>query len=156
LTFSSVIFSWVENTYQYFFGGGWIAKIFGKPITSKERIPFIERESQNWVNLVKILMRVYDKHPKDSILLIKYENLKKNTSEVLKNIYNFLEIKISKDELNNLINEFSYKNIPQELKGKGKAIRSASPGKWKENFNEEEKNTMENIMNDALQKLGYK
>ena len=146
----------VDSYLAGFSEGGWLAKRIGKPISPKERIPFIKRQSMIWVDVVKILVQVYNSHPKDSILLVKYENLKENTLEVLESIYTFLNIEISKNELNNLVNNFSYQNVPQELKGKGKAIRSASPGKWKENFNEEEKNAMENIMNEPLQKLGYK
>lgn len=146
----------VDSYLAGFSEGGWLAKRIGKSITQKERIPFIKRQSMIWVDLVKILVQLYNSHPKDSVLLVKYENLKENTMAVLESIYKFLNIEISTNDIKNLVNDFSYQNVPKELKGKGKAIRSASPGNWKENFNEEEKNTMQNIMNDTLQKLGYK
>jgi len=41
------------------------------------------------------------------------------------------------------------------MKGEGKFYRSASPGKWKEHFSDEEKETMNKVMNDTLNQLKY-
>ena len=64
--------------------------------------------------------------------------------------------KLDDNEIKEIVEKHSYKNIPSELKGKGMAIRSAFPGKWKRNFNEDEKEMMTNIMNKTLFSLGYK
>ncbi len=40
-------------------------------------------------------------------------------------------------------------------KGKGQFRRFATPGKWKENFTDEEKKTVENMIGDTLRKMGY-
>jgi len=50
---------------------------------------------------------------------------------------------------------YSFENIPTDQKGKGKFARSASPGKWKENFNEEEQEVINDIMKETLKELGY-
>ena len=42
-----------------------------------------------------------------------------------------------------------------EEKGRGKFTRSATPGKWKENFSEEEIKIMDQEMGDLLKNLGY-
>jgi len=66
-----------------------------------------------------------------------------------------LEIEIDKKTLEKIVEKYSFENIPSGLKGKGKFARSASPGKWKENFSEEEKKIMSDVMGDKLVNLGY-
>jgi len=70
-------------------------------------------------------------------------------------MYSFLEIKISEKELKSIIDKYNFKNIPEEKRGTGKIARIASPGKWKENFSEEEKIVINEIMKEYLQMLGY-
>lgn len=135
--------------------GGWIARREGKQIEDKDRIPFIKNEARIWVNLIKILMGVFESFPKESIRLIRYEELRFNTSDVLKNVYNFLQIEIEEEELKKLIEKHSFENVPLDLKGNDRAVRSASPGKWKEAFSKEEKTILNEIMNETLSKLGY-
>ena len=135
---------------------GWMTKqLKTKPMESKERIPHIEMRSKRWTVFTKNLLNTYNELPEESRYMIKYEDLRKNTLEELEKIYKFLEIDISKDELQKRVNKFSFENIPDKDKGKGKFARSATPGKWKENFSVEEKRILNNIMNESLKKLGY-
>ena len=87
--------------------------------------------------------------------LLYYEDLIANTTQELKKLYQFLEIDIDEKKLNNIVEKYSFENIPQEKKGKGKFRSFASPGKWKENFSNDEKEVMNNILKDTLQKMGY-
>jgi hypothetical protein len=77
------------------------------------------------------------------------------TSKVLHLVYNFLGIEISDEDLNRLVVKYSFENISKQWTGKGKFVRTASPGKWRENFNENERETMNNIMAPTLHQLGY-
>jgi len=135
--------------------GGWIAKREGKPLAQNERISFLKRESTNWVDLMTILNNLHDSISKDSILVVRYEELLSDTFNILKNIYQFLDIEITDNELKDLIDKNSFENIPSHLKGIGKAVRSASPGKWRTNFSDEEKAVMNSIMGKTLKTLGY-
>ena len=101
------------------------------------------------------MLQAYNSKPKKLRYLIKYENLKDDTFNELEKIYNFLEIEIDKGKLNEIIEKFSFENIPDDQKGKGKFNRSARPGLWKENFSDEEKKIMNEVMGVLLQKLGY-
>ena len=51
---------------------------------------------------------------------------------------------------------YSFENIPDEEKGSGKVTRYANPGKWKNNFSDQEKNLIDQLMGETLYKLGYK
>jgi len=97
----------------------------------------------------------FQNHDKNLRYKIKYEDLRKNTFEEIKKVYQFLEIDISEEELQTLVSRHSFENIPEKNKGKGKFARSASPGKWKENLTEEEKSVMEKVMTRMLTNLGY-
>ena len=73
----------------------------------------------------------------------------------LKEIYDFINVKISDRDLKNIIDLHDFKNIPKSARGIGKFNRSAKIEGWKTNFSEKEKKTMNRLMGDTLEKLGY-
>jgi len=135
--------------------GGWEIERGLMHVTKDLRLNFLKRHATNWNRLVKILMKSYDSHPKERRILIRYEDLINQTFDEVKKIYEFLEIDIKKEELKELIKKYDFKNIPEAEKGKGQFRRFATPGKWKENFTDEEKKTVENMIGDTLRKIGY-
>jgi hypothetical protein len=142
------------RTYGFEKGGRFEGRLAPK-LTEKTRFNFIKNRSESWVRLTEELLEIYEKQNKNQIYLVKYEDLLKNTMLELKKIYQFLDIKISEQKLNEIINKSKFENIPPEIRGKGKFFRIASPGKWMENFNENEKDSMSSIMSDVLKKLEY-
>jgi len=138
--------------------GGWELKLYKeirKEVPSKRRIIFIRRTANYWVGLMEILMRAYDKHAKNLRFKIRYEDLRHNTLSELKKLYQFLEIDIDDNALGKIVNKYSFDNLPESEKGEGKFRRSASPGDWKKNFNEEEKQILNEIMGNTLKKMDY-
>ena len=133
--------------------GGFMTKKLG--LNPKSRPAKIIEQSKIWTSATKDLLKSYDKKPKDLRYKIKYEDLRKNTLEELKKIYKFLEIDVPIDKLQKIVTNFTFENLPPEQKGPGKFARSATPGKWKDNFNDEEKKVMEEIMGPTLRMLGY-
>jgi len=125
------------------------------PVTEENRFNYIQVRSKLWTYLIDNLLKTYENHSEKLRISIKYEDLLNMTKDVLKKIYDFLEIKIKDDELERIVTKFSFQNIPKENKGSGKFARIASPGMWKEHLNEDEKNSMELIMKSTLNKLGY-
>ena len=125
------------------------------PISETDRLIFIETHAKRLVTMMENCSSTFQNHDKNLRYKIKYEDLRKNTLEELKKVYQFLEIDISEEELQTLVSRHSFENIPEKNKGKGKFARSASPGKWKENLTEEEKSVMEKVMTRMLTNLGY-
>ena len=84
-----------------------------------------------------------------------FESILKELDETKKNQF------LTDNEINDCCLEIktfdknSFENIPSHLKGIGKAVRSASPGKWRTNFSDEEKTVMNSIMGKTLKTLGY-
>ena len=144
-----VVDSSVEATSQ----NGFMAKKLG--LEKQNRPAKISGHSQVWATATKNLLKTYDLKLESLRYKIKYEDLRKNTLEEMEKIYKFLEIDIPKHELEKIVTKFTFENLPPDQRGPGKFARSATPGKWKENFSEEEKKVMEEIMRPTLTMLGY-
>ncbi|HUS50584.1 MAG TPA: sulfotransferase domain-containing protein [Candidatus Paceibacterota bacterium] len=125
------------------------------PKHKKDRINFIRGQSRWWIKLMENLLETYKKQSRNKVIQVRYEEIRNNTFDILKRIYQFLEIEIKDETIEEIICKYSFKNIPSSQKGSGKFFRSASPGKWKENFSDDEKNIMNEIMSNTLKKLGY-
>jgi len=135
---------------------GFLSSIRDTPvITSQNRMNFIKHRAQFWTYLIENLLKTHEMHSEKSRILIKYEELCKKPEEILRTLYDFLEIQITSQEIHDVVEKFSFETIPKNDKGSGKFARSASPGLWKEHFSEEEKKIMEEIMRPTLNKLGY-
>jgi len=150
-----VIDSQVDGRTYGFEKGGRFLKRPEEPLNKKIKTEYIKRQSKSWVRITKELLETYENHAKDRRYKIKYERLLNFTSSELEKLYNFLEINIPSKKLEEKVEKLKFENIPSELKGKGKGKRSASPGKWKQNFNEEEKDLMNSIMGKTLVQLNY-
>jgi len=135
--------------------GGRFTKLMKKPLSSDKRTLFIKNRSIFWVRQIENLKRAYENHQKELCLLIKYEDLRNDTIVELEKIYQFIGNNISKQDIEKIVEKFKFENIPDGQKGKGKFYRSASPGKWRQNMNEEEQKIMEDVMGPTLRKLGF-
>jgi len=135
--------------------GGYRSNRIRWSISEHNKMDFVREESETIVKTWEVLDRAYENHPSELRFKVKYENLLKNTSEELSKIYNFLGIDIKEDVLNEIITKSDFKKIPEEQRGTGKTTRFATPGKWRENFNEQEIDLMNNILGNTLKHLGY-
>lgn len=124
-------------------------------ITEEDRAHWVKEYAAKWKFYSEIVLEAYNKHDPSLRLLIRYEDLRKDTVKELQKIYDFLGITITKEELEHLVKRHQFENIDPELRGPGKFYRSATPGKWKDNFKQEEKEIMKHIMNGTLIKFGY-
>ena len=136
--------------------GGWSTNLDLNPLNPKNRLSFITRQANLWINRTSLLLKLQDKDSNKKLChVVKYEDLLQNTSSELKKIYDFIGINIPEDELNKIIQKHSFENIPSSQKGSGQVARSASPGQWKKNLSEEEQKIMQDIMGKTLSDLGY-
>jgi hypothetical protein len=127
-----------------------------EPFSSEaEKLNQIKKYSKGWIRGMNLMLQVFENHSSNLRLLIKYEDLLKNTSNELKKIIDFLDSDISEEEIAEIVTKYDFKNIPKEKKGSGKFTRSANPGQWKLNLTGEEKDAMQEIMKETLIKLGY-
>jgi len=133
--------------------GSWTG---GRTLKNKdERLTAIRNQCKDWNYFSEQNLLAYNNHNHNLRLLLKYEDLLENTLEELKKVYNFLDIPVSNDFLNNQIQKYDFKKIPESQKGPGKFNRAASPGLWKSNFDKEEQDLMNEMLQENLKKFNY-
>jgi len=135
--------------------GGWRANWQGFSISDSKRESFIEDEAKVIQKTWEILLKAYENHDDDKKYLIRYENLRFKTLEELEKLYKFLGIECNSEILAEIIEKFSFENIPQNQKGDGMSKRSATPGLWKSNLKQNEVEIINKILGPTLNKLGY-
>jgi len=145
-----VVDSWIDAHRE----GSWEPD--RKPLLTEEmRIEKIKFYSNYWKALTSATINAYQNHNPDLRLLIRYENLRKDTLSELKKTYEFLDIKTDDSELKQIIDRYRFEKIPFFRRGKGKFHRLAKPGNWKKNFNQQEQEAMNSIMGPSLKEMDY-
>lgn len=135
--------------------GGWLAQSNGYHITDEQRPSFIEEEAITIQKTWEVLLNAYRKHDDDLKYCIRYEDLRINTLQELKKLYEFLEIKIELETLKKIVQKYDFKNIPDNQKGQGQSKRSATPALWKKNLTPQEITIIHKILGPTLKSLGY-
>lgn len=98
---------------------------------------FVQHRASMYLDQVGNAKVAYDAHrgPKT---LIRYEDLRADTLDVLKAACGDLEIAIDDEELARVVQKNSWENISEQDKGKGKFYRKATPGSWREDLTGEQ------------------
>lgn len=127
-----------------------------RPLNTEEsRYLAIKWYSFQWNKITERINRAYQNHNPDLRLLIRYEELRKDTVTELRKIYNFLQIKINDDDLAKIVSIYDFENISPSQKGQGKFNRTAMIGGWRISFSEKEQELMNSIMGDTLKQMAY-
>ena len=121
----------------------------------KQRLNEVKFRSQDWLSLIDIINSAFENHNENLRYFLKYEDLRTNTTLELKKLYEFLQISISDEEVQKIVEEYTFENIPEEKKGIGTQRQFGKVGIWKEKFTSEEINLMKEIMAKKLEKFGY-
>jgi len=82
-------------------------------------------------------------------------DLRSNTVNELRRIYQFIGTRASDAQLQDLVRKYSFENIPGDKKGSGKFCRKASPGAWRTSFSPDEQELLHSIMGETLAQCGY-
>ena len=134
---------------------GFMTKAVKMTSIPRGNLVFVSGQSKLWVARNENFLKTFKKYSKNLRYMVKYEDLLKNTFSELKKLYKFIDVEISDEELQKIVEKYSFKNIPEKEKGSGKFARSASPGLWRKNFSEKQQKIMNDVMSDTLLKLGY-
>lgn len=142
-----VIASFLDGSKQ----GGWLYQRSSKE-NLKRRYGSIDKDSDAFVktraDMYLLHMgrakQAYDAHegPK---ALVKYEDLRADTLEMMKRIYTTLEIEVDEEELARAVEKYAWERIPEEHKGEGKFHRKATPGGWREDLTPNQVKIVEKI-----------
>lgn len=133
----------------------WGKKVQQHSFKETDRETFIERAAHTWLKNMEVLERTKTIHDQERLFLIRYEDLRYNTLQVVLKLYNFIGIDISREEAAYIVEKHSYENVPALKKGRDKPIRTATPGAWREHLTEKEQNIIHDIIGAKLKALGY-
>jgi hypothetical protein len=132
-------------------GSPWVDGIEGEA----QRLEFVRREARLWVNRTIAVQRAYDAHPPNLRIKVRYEDLRTDTIGTLRALVDWLGIDRSAEELEAAVEANRFESIRRRRKGPAKPFRSATPGLWRQNMNEREREVMEETMGEKLVELGY-
>ncbi len=120
--------------------GGWLYnRGFGKNrrrrdgSVDQDPDAFVKARSDTYLLQVGRAQQAYDAH-KGHKVLVKYEDLRADTLEALKYIYDTLAIDVDENELSQAVEKHAWERIPKETKGRGRFHRKATPGGWREDL----------------------
>ncbi len=111
-----------------------------------------EKETLDWVR-----SWLKNRDLKKSII-VRYEDMLNNPTEVLEKIFNFLEFKIERKKIENIIEKNSFNKITGRKRGENdntKFVRKGVSGEWETIFSEEQKSLFSEIGEDVIEELGY-
>ena len=98
--------------------GGYVTKHEKRfqPLSGSRRTVSIIRHSRRWVKLIEVLLKTYENHDEKLRLLLRYEELRTNTLEELKKIYEFINIDVDDEKLSKIVSEQDFEKLSSENK----------------------------------------
>jgi len=125
------------------------------PETPEERRFRIGHFSLMWNIMIEVTTKAYEQHDPDLRILVKYEDLRTDSFNQIKRIYDFLGKPLPDSEIQKIVESTQFENVPEDMRGEDKNIRKAKPGGYNDYFTNDEIKLMNKIMKDGLKKYGY-
>jgi hypothetical protein len=144
-----VVDSWLD-AYQ---DGSWAIPEGAFPVAPWGRLALVRWLAEVWVFRTNEVRRAYEARDPSLRAMVRYEELRSETARTLERICSAIGLPAGSAE--RIAERHSYEQVPADERGEAKAIRSASPGSWKENLTAEERQAAEEIMGPTLAELGY-
>ncbi len=137
--------------------GGWLAAsaAVGDGELGARRMHIIRRESRLWVARTQAVRRAFEAHPERLRHLVRYEDARADTDTALRQLESWLELGRSPAGRADTLRWNDFEQMPAEAKGRGKPLRAARPGLWRENLTPGEQDAMGAIMGTELVAAGY-
>jgi hypothetical protein len=124
----------------------------GKEPPKRDSVAWAERLAKRYVMQLGNAKQAYDAH-KGAKALVRYEELRADTASTMKRIYSSLDISVDERQLEQVVDEHAWENIPEEQKGEGKFYRKATPGSWRKDLTREQVRKVEEVAHALLNEL---
>ena len=140
----------IASRLDAFSKGSWARQ--NRDYSTAERLNAATKElAEEYSRVLSKVQEAYEVHPGKKAFL-RYEDLRRNTFDVLKAMYNALEIEVDEAQLEAAVLKHSWTRIPNSEKGKDKFFRRAQPEGWKADLSPEQIEIIENITGPILSK----
>jgi hypothetical protein len=128
----------------------WRGREFDVTATRNELIEFAAR---NWLARTEIVERAFADHDKTLRLMVRYEDLLDDPEGWLTRIYDWCGLEASADQVRATVAAFAVDTVA--VRTAETFVRTATPGLWRENFDEAERALLTGILDQKLRQLGY-
>ena len=112
----------------------------------------VKKHVENNLETMSHARQAYDDH-KGHKTLLKYEDLRADTLGTMKRAITDLGLEVDEAELARTVQRYSWENVPEQEKGKGKFYRKATPGGWKEDLDPEEIEIIEEAFSPLIEEF---
>jgi hypothetical protein len=132
---------------------GWLSSAFDAVAIDREQ--FLYDASRRWVRMTDAVRAAFAAHPRELRIRTSYEQLRGDPRKELRRLLEWLGQPGSADRINEVVDRTAFEAVPESQKGRGRFLRSASPGLWREHFSKEERALLSSVMGPTLEKVGY-
>jgi hypothetical protein len=151
-----VVDSWLDAYQQ----GTWAIPQGAFPVSPRGRIPLIRWLSAVWAYRSRAVQQALDSRSPQGYAVIRYEELRARTSEVLGEICEKFglgseELGRGGEDLAEIAARHEFERLPGGIRGSRREIRLATPGAWRENLSRAEQDAMHEALGAALEEFGY-
>jgi sulfotransferase family protein len=138
----------VASRLDAFSEGGWAVQV--RDLSTAEKLKEqTERLAKDYLRVVSKVQEAYEAHPGRKVL-VRYENLRHDTVNVLKEMYDALEVEVDEAQIEAAAAKHSWERIPESEKGKDKFFRKAQPGGWRDDLSPDQIQLIEDIAGPLL------
>ena len=127
----------------------------GASAASQPRRDFIQRHAKQWVFRIQASRRAFEALESDQRLLLRYEDMLADTARQLSDVYAWLDLPVDPKRVAEIVADHEFSRIDPSRRGPGTKFRAATPGLWREHFDDDETALMNEIMGETLVALGY-
>lgn len=110
------------------------------------------RLAKDYLKAVSQVQKAYEAHTGKKAI-VRYEDLRHDTVDALKAMYDALEIEADEARLRAAAARHSWDRIPDAQKGSGKFYRKAQAGGWREDLSSEQVRIIENVTGPILSRF---
>lgn len=127
-------------------------EVFGKFWCPRTR----EKQIRQWRKSIESGMKLKsNKEYSHRIFTVKYEDLKKDTFRIIRDIFQFAQIESSNEIISRVIENTNRVKEKDKVSKKGLPYKRGIVGQWKDNFTSEDIQIIKDIAGDILELLGY-
>ena len=128
----------------------WRGRRFDVTATREELIEFAAR---NWLARTEIVESAFANHDEALRMMVRYEDLLDDPEGWLSRIYDWCGLEASADQIRATVAALSVDKVA--VRTAETFVRTATPGLWREHFDEAERKLLAGILDQKLRQLGY-
>ncbi len=133
--------------------GGWASGRRKKEgLDAKAPDAQVKSSARKYLQFMGNSREAYENH-KGPKVLVRYEELRTETLETMKRIFRELDLPVDEAELEKVVEDHAWENIPEEKKGEGKFFRKAKPEGWRDDLTPEQVEMVEEITAPLLEEF---